>query len=224
MTATDRPARLTSQGATSHRSLRHVLAGLTAGTIGFLIYGIAAGSTSVTYYIPITVFLSGVIALIHRSVDFSTAVLWSLAGVAIGNIAGGVLLIDGAPLYELPMLGSIRYDKVFHMVATGVVAWASLEAIARWGLRRTLVLAFGAAMMAIGAGALVEVFEYFGSQIIENNSVGGYSNNMQDLIANTVGAIAGAVLAYLSNINLAPPIPTPKAGHEVVKFHQTSPQ
>lgn len=30
--------------------------------------------------------------------------------------------------------------------------------------------------------------EYFGSLIIENDSMGGYTNNMQDLIANMVGA------------------------------------
>ena len=38
--------------------------------------------------------------------------------------------------------------------------------------------------------------EYFGSLIIENDSMGGYTNNMQDLIANMVGAGIGAALAY----------------------------
>ena len=179
--------------------MRRVLVVLAAAVVGFLIYGIAADSSSVTYYVPITVILAGVIALIHRSADFSIAVLWGLTAVAIGNIAGGVLLIDGAPLYELAVLGSIRYDNVFHAVAAAVGAWASLEALVSWGFRRTPVLGFGAAMMAIGAGALVEVVEYFGSLIIENDSVGGYTNNMQDLIANTVGAVVGAAFAYPSH-------------------------
>ncbi len=179
-----------------HPSMSRVLIALVAAMVGFLIYGIAADSSSVIYYIPITVIFTGVIALIHRSVGFPTAVLWGLAGAAIGNMAGGVLLVSGATLYELPVLGSIRYDKVFHAVAAGLVAWASLEALASWGLRRTFALGFGAAMMAFGGGALVEVVEYFGSLIIEDPSVGGYTNNAQDLIANTVGAVVGTTLAY----------------------------
>ncbi len=196
MTLTKRSPVSTTQAARPHPSMRRVLAVLAAAVVGFLIYGISVDSSSVTYYVPITVILAGVIALFHRSTDFSAAVLWGLTGVAIGNIAGGVLLINGAPLYELPVLGSIGYDKVFHSVATGVVAWASLEALVSWDLRRTPVLAFSAAVTAIGAGALVEVVEYIGSLIIENDSVGGYTNNMQDLIANTAGSVIGAAWAY----------------------------
>ncbi len=198
MTATKRLPRPTTQTSRSHSSVRQVLVVLAAAVVGFLIYGVAVDSFSVTYYVLITVILAGVVALLHRSVGFSAAVLWGLTCVAIGNIAGGVLLVNGAPLYELPVLGSVRYDKVFHAIATGVVAWAFLEALGYWGLPRTPILAFSAAMMAIGAGALVEVVEYFGSLLIENDSVGGYTNNMQDLIVNTVGAAVGASWAYRS--------------------------
>ena len=184
------------QAARSLTSIYRVLVALAAALVGFLIYGIAMDVSPVIYYVPITAIFAGVIALIHRSVGFPTVVLWGLAGVAIGNMAGGVLLVGGATLYELPVLGSIQYDKVFHAVAAGVVAWASLEALASWGLRRTFALGFGAAMMAFGGGALVEVVEYFGSLIIEDPSVGGYTNNAQDLIANTVGAVVGVTLAY----------------------------
>ena len=179
-------------------SMRQMLVVLTSAVVAFLIYGVAAKTSSVTYYVPITVILAGVVVLIHRSVGFSPSVLWGLTGVAIGNIAGGVLMINGGPLYELGVLGSIRYDKVFHAVAAGVVAWTLLEALESWGLRPTAVLGFVAASLAIGAGALVEVVEYFGSLIIENDSVGGYANNMQDLIANMVGAGIGAGWAYRS--------------------------
>ena len=101
MTATNWIPNSTYEAARPHASLRRVLLALSAAMAGFLIYGIVANSLSVIYYLPITVVLVGVFGLIHRSVDLPTAVLWALAGVAIGNIAGGVLLIDGAPLYEL---------------------------------------------------------------------------------------------------------------------------
>ena len=115
------------------------------------------------------------------------------------------MVINGGPLYELPVLGSIRYDKVFHTVAAGVVAWTLLEALKNRGLRPTAELGFVAATLAIGAGALVEVVEYFGSLIIENNSVGGYTNNMQDLIANMVGAAIGAGWAHRSHASAPKP-------------------
>ncbi len=176
--------------------MRRLLVVLGGVLTGFLIYGIAAGSSPVAYYVPITVVLVGVMAWIHRSVHFSMAVLWGLAAVAIGNVAGGVLLIDGAPLYQLQVLGPIQFDKVFHAVATGVGAWAALEALRSWGVPHTSAAVFLAVMVASGGGALVELVEYVGSILIENDSVGGYANNMQDLIANTTGALVGAVVAH----------------------------
>ncbi len=82
--------------------MRNVLIAVFATTAGFLIYGLVVDGTAVTYYVPITVVLVGAIALIHRSARFSVGTLWALAAIAIGNLAGGVLLIDGRPLYEVP--------------------------------------------------------------------------------------------------------------------------
>ncbi len=176
--------------------MRGLLLFLGGALGGFLIYGIAAESSPVAYYVPITVVLVGVMAWIHRAVRFSMAVLWGLAAVAIGNVAGGVLLVDGAPLYQLHVLGPIQFDKVFHAVATGVGAWAALEAVRSWGVPHTPAAAFLAVMVASGGGGLVELVEYAGSLLLDNDSVGGYANNMQDLAANTAGALAGAVAAY----------------------------
>lgn len=165
-------------------------------TVAFLVYGIAVDSPAVWYYVPITVVLVGALAVIHRSARFSSATLWALAVIAIGNLAGGVLLVDGAPLYEMDVIGAIRYDKFYHALATAVGAWASLEALERWGGRRRPALLFAAVMMASGAGAFVEIVEYVGTLIRESTIVGDYSNNMQDLIANTVGACAGATAGW----------------------------
>jgi hypothetical protein len=176
--------------------MRAVLAILATAVTGFLVYGIAVDSGSVTYYVPITVVLVGVFALLHRTVQFRTATLWALAAIAIGNMAGGVLLIDDRPLYEFALVGSLRYDKVFHAIATGVGAWAALEALEHWSNARRAGLVLAAFLMASGGGALVETVEYIGSLILENSSIGDYDNNMLDLVANTLGAFVGAVAAY----------------------------
>jgi hypothetical protein len=175
--------------------------------LGFLFYGIVADSPFVNYYIPITVVLVGVIWLIHRSAGFSDFTLWALALIAVGNLVGGVLLVDGDPFYEFELLGDIKYDKVYHALATGVGAWASYEAIRNWVGEHRPALFLVAVMMASGAGAFVEITEYVGTLINENNVVGGYTNNMQDLVANTAGAVLGAIGFYWLRIRPGRPQP-----------------
>lgn len=181
------------------RTERRVVGLLVLATLAFLGYGIAAESPSLSYYIPITIVLVAAVGLIHRSVGFAPVTLWALAAIAIGNLAGGLLLIDGTPLYEHEAIGAIRYDKVYHTIATGVAAWASYEAALRWTGRPRPALVFVAFMMAAGAGAMVEVVEYFGTLIRENTIVGDYRNNMEDLLANTAGAAIGVVVAVRFN-------------------------
>lgn len=168
--------------------------------VGFLTYGIAADSAFVNYYIPITIALVGVIWLIHRSARFSDPTLWALALIAVGNLVGGVLLVEGQPFYEYELIGDIKYDKVYHAIATGVGAWASYEAIRNWVGEHRPALFLVAVMMASGAGAFVEITEYVGTLINENNVVGGYTNNMQDLVANTAGAVVGAAGFYWARV------------------------
>lgn len=168
---------------------------LAVAVIGFGIYGVAVDSPFVYYYVPITVSLGLVVGWIHRTARFADATLMALVLAAVGNLAGGVLLVGDGTLYGASVIGDLRYDKVFHALATGVAGWASYEAVKRWGVARTGAAAFVAVMMAAGAGAFVEIIEYIGSQIFDNASVGDYGNNMLDLVANTSGSLVGVALA-----------------------------
>lgn len=173
---------------------------VTAATVAFFVYGVAVENTAVYYYVPFTIVLIVLIGLLHRSARFTEVTLWMLVAIAIGNLAGGVLLVSGAPLYELDLIGSIRYDKVYHAVASGIAVWASFDALETWVGERRSALLVAAFLMAVGAGALVEVIEYIGSLIRENTIVGDYSNNAQDLIANTVGAGVGTAVVWRLHI------------------------
>lgn len=166
-------------------------------TAGFGVYGLAVDSPFVSYYIPITIVVAGIVALIHRAAHFSPAVLWGLMIVAAGNLAGGVLLVGGQPLYVMKLVGDIRYDKPFHAFATGVAAWACLEALTRWSGRSGGAIAFSAVMMAAGVASLVEIVEYLGSLIFQTTNVGDYGNNMLDLVANLLGAIVAVTIGHL---------------------------
>lgn len=160
------------------------------------IYGRAVGSELANIYGVVSVVLALAIGLIHRSVQFSRPVLWALSLVGLGNMAGGVWLVSGRPLYLAPLVGSFRYDKLFHAVATGVAAWAGYEALRRWGSvnRFTGGVAFATVLVACGAGALVEIVEFSSTIVFPTTNVGDYGNNMLDLVANLVGALVAAVL------------------------------
>jgi hypothetical protein len=47
--------------------------------------------------------------------------------------------------------------------------------------------------VVLGLGAMVEMFEYIVTRHLPQNGVGGYDNNMQDLIANFVGGFIAIV-------------------------------
>ncbi len=168
---------------------------LAVAVIGFGSYGVVVDSPFVSYYIPITIVLAMVVFWIHRTARFADSTLLALTFAAIGNLAGGVLLVGDGTLYGAAVIGDIRYDKVFHALATGVAGWASYEAVRRWGITRRGAAIFVAVMMAGGAGAFVEIIEYIGSVIFENTSVGDYGNNMLDLVANTTGSVVGVFWA-----------------------------
>ncbi len=174
-----------------------VVAALSLTTLGFTIYGLAVDSPFVWVYVPVTVVLAAAVYGMHRSVDFSTTNLWWLCAVAVGNLAGGIYLVDGQPLYVKHLFGDIRFDKPFHTVSTAIAAWVAYEVVARWAEGRASrpAIAVAAVFIAVGLGALVEIVEYVGSVMIENANVGDYGDTMLDLVVNTLGAVLAVGVA-----------------------------
>jgi hypothetical protein len=157
-------------------------------------YGVVIESPLAYLYTGITVLLFVVFGLIHRWARFPLEMLWALSLVGLGNMIGGVLLVDGQPLYAAGAWGPLPFDKAYHAAAAAVflpVAWAAMKRFAgheghRPGL---LMLTF---LVVMGGGAVVEIAELIGASI-SDVSVGDYGNNALDLVANAVGALAGLV-------------------------------
>ena len=127
-------------------------------------------------------------------------VRWSLlvAGEAslLLHFAGGVTLHPGVRLYDVRLLpvGDMRFDKVVHLVACVVVGFV-VGAIARaYGVRFGRVRAIAVILIVVGLGALWEICEYLVVSNFPDSGVGGYDNNMQDMIANLAGALVYAFL------------------------------
>lgn len=177
--------------------MRPVLAVLGIVSAGFLAYGLAVGSPFVWFYVTVTVLVTAALGLVHRSVGFPAPLVWALAGVAVGNLAGGVLLIGGSTLYVFRLGGLIPYDLLFHALASVVGGWAAVAVVEAWHGRATSTAAAVAVavLVAAGAGAVVEVVEFTGTLLFANTNVGDYRNNMLDLVANLAGAVVGAAIA-----------------------------
>lgn len=176
--------------------MARLVGALSTAIIGFTAYGLAVDSPFVWIYIPITIVLAVAVFFIHRSVQLSVLSLWWLVAVAVGNLAGGIYLIDGQPLYVKHLVGDIRYDKPFHTVATAIAAWAAYEVVAKWAVGRASrpAIAVAAVLIAAGLGALVEIVEFVGSIVIENANVGDYGDTMLDLVVNTAGAAVAVII------------------------------
>jgi hypothetical protein len=107
------------------------------------------------------------------------------AGV-LAHFLGGFVAVHGARLYDAVFLG-LGFDKYVH-VLNGLAGAALTEAlIARRD--RAIVQAAIVFLVVMGAGAIVELIEYGAYRLVPDNGVGGYDNNMQDMLANSAGAI-----------------------------------
>lgn len=168
----------------------------TAGYMASLfLYGHSVDSPLTDIYTGINLLLVVVFALIHRWVQFPTMVLWGISVVGLGNMLGGVILIDGQSLYMAEFIGAIRYDKFFHAAAAMVGVFITWSAMERWAGKDYHFggLVFFTFLVTMGGGAMVEITELIGSTLSEV-SVGDYGNNALDLVANAVGGLVGVAV------------------------------
>jgi len=164
---------------------------LAAATLLTAAYGVAADSPFTWIYVTITIVLATLVGIIHIVMPLPPRAAWALVAAAIINLAGGVLLAQGQPLYVLALWGDFRFDKPAHLVATGLAAFAVFDMLApRLDSSTNLTTArILTVLVACGLGALVEIVEYVGTLVVENANVGDYGNNMADLVANLAGAL-----------------------------------
>ena len=177
--------------------MRSVIIFTVIYTVVLWIYGVSVGSPLTGLYLGINIGLFALFAVLNIWARWPIHALWAVSLVGLGNMLGGVLLVDGVPLYTAEVLGPIRYDKIFHAVAAGAMVVIAWEAMKRWSdgihhLGGQLLLTW---LVVMGGGAVVEIAELIGSAI-GDVSVGDYGNNALDLVANAVGAAVGIAIVW----------------------------
>lgn len=167
--------------------------GISAAFVaGWTVYGLVTGSGLAIPYLLWMVFAGIILVYVDGRVRFSTHVLVLLSMSGFCHLAGGNLVFDDLVLYEQSW-GGIGYDHLIHVMGLGAAGLAVWEATS-WMLRarggkEAAVVAF---LGANAVGAVIEIGEYLSTVFISVARVGDYANNMQDLIANLVGALLAA--------------------------------
>jgi len=163
-------------------------------------------------YIPFFVLIAVVVALIHRRVNFSLILLWSLTLWGALHLAGGLVRIpDGWPyqgshqvLYSWWLVEPwLKYDQIVHAFGFGTCTWLSWEALrasVQHRLGRKLYPSAGMISLCLfagmGLGALNEIIEFIAVLSLAETNVGGYFNTGWDLVANLVGSCLAGLLIF----------------------------
>lgn len=119
----------------------------------------------------------------------------ALAEVGIlAHFSGAFVPIHGGRLYDARLYG-IGYDKLVHGFNAFAACWVLGQIFEAMKLRLGAVRLFVIVLSVLGLGALVEIVEYLVSLTVQNSGVGGYDNNMQDMMGNFVGGLVFSALS-----------------------------
>jgi uncharacterized membrane protein YjdF len=135
----------------------------------------------------------GIAWLLLRAFRFSGILLLLMEVGILMHFAGGLVHMDGARLYDHFFVG-IRYDKYVHFTNSLIGALMLRDFFRRTDMHVPRFEAFIVVLIVLGFGAGIEIVEYVVTKTVPRNGVGGYDNNMQDLIANLAGGLCHAAI------------------------------
>ncbi len=104
------------------------------------------------------------------------------------HFAGGLVNIEGKRLYD-NFFYHIRYDKYVHFVNSFIACVITRKVLNNFGFSIKRFDGFVVILIILGMGAIIEIVEYIVVSTVPGAGVGGYDNNMQDMIANFAGGI-----------------------------------
>ena len=143
-------------------------------------------------YVFVVILVLTVIFLLGSKFKFSKFVLTGLSLVGFLHMLGGLWIIDGLRLYgHYFVFGLIRYDIIIHFLGIFFGTLLFYEMLKSY-LKNisSFVLFLLLFFVGIGMGGFHEIIEFLITVAVPETGIGGYSNTMFDMIANSVGALA----------------------------------
>ena len=126
--------------------------------------------------------------LYFRHLQITTSLLLLLQVGILMHFAGAYIPVNEGRLYDAHFL-YIRYDNYVHFVNAFAVAALVTYLFTYLNVNIPTLNNLVVILVVMGLGALVEIVEYIVVLTVEDHGVGGYHNNMQDLIANLAGSV-----------------------------------
>ena len=182
-----RPARLTNVDAFfALNSVLFTLLCIFRYCDRFLHYRGPANIDEFLFYAATILASIGALWLWLRTWDLPAWMLGLLQFGILIHFAGAYVPVAGGRLYDACVLG-IRYDKYVHFANAFIIALLVRFLYCTRARLDSLGNLF-IVLIVLGLGAVHEISEYVVEKTVPNNGVGGYDNNMQDLVSNLVGA------------------------------------
>lgn len=150
------------------------------------------------FYLYAVLIVAGIVLLWRwfRRFDWPWPLLLALQGGITLHFLGAFVPIEGGRLYDQHLAG-VRYDKLVHLVNAATVAVMVEHLLPPRYLRPAALQALAVVLIVLGLGAVVEIVEYAVVLTVRDHGVGDYDNNMQDLVANLIGATTAVAVAAL---------------------------
>lgn len=104
------------------------------------------------------------------------------------HFSGAFFPIEGGRLYDAVFFG-IGFDKYVHFINSFIVATTFNEIFHAMNVKIPVFRNIVIVLMTLGIGAFAEIIEYLVMLTVPDTGVGGYHNNMRDLIANFLGSM-----------------------------------
>ena len=174
---------------------------LSAFTVAYVVaveaWALWTGRPQAVAYAVQMVAAIAVVLAFHSRVGLSVGVLWALAAWGLAHMAGGLVPVGDAVLYNAPLWADVvRFDRIVHAFGFGTATVACHQALAPVmgthprAAGRAVALAF---LAGLGLGAINETIEFLSTKVLPETNVGGFDNTGWDMVANTLGCAAAAV-------------------------------
>lgn len=175
----------------------------------FAVYGAAAGQRRVVAYLVVLGLCAAAVRTAHKTARFTPAVQWALAMAGLLHLIGGIL--PGKPIFYETWLvpGVLKYDQAAHFTIVAIVTVALWQLVGTW-VEPPVPRAGIVALMAMGLGALNEVFEFLSALRFADAYIGDAANTGWDLVFNAFGALSAAAFLALSRGASSSPSQAPR--------------